>query len=258
MPMRPRADTDTCVDYSCTEPEQCGKSGSFDEMSVTAAGSSLRISERSSWSDCVGDSDCDDAVEIFDNSTEEVVLPKSDTQFLGSCAVYPTLNEQMAMMACQMQQAPFYVMMPMAMPQTPEPEPAKGFTSTTVVLRRMPKELSSTQVRRMLDSAEFNGLYDFLYVPMDFKSSKNLGYALVNFITLEHATAARECFDGARMGHNALVAEISRKHHGLESLLEQYQKSHVLTDETLPEEYKPLLFCDGEVIAFPMQDCDAN
>jgi RNA recognition motif-containing protein len=123
--------------------------------------------------------------------------------------------------------------------------------TTTLVLRKLPKDLSSVQLRRMLDSADFEALYDFIYVPMNFKSERNLGYALVNFTEHEHALAAQECFHGARIGGGALVAELSCKHSGLSSLIEQYQSSHVLTDKTLPEEHKPQLLRDGKMIPFP-------
>jgi RNA recognition motif-containing protein len=133
--------------------------------------------------------------------------------------------------------------------ETIESEPAR---TTTLVLRKLPKDLSSIQLRRMLDSADFEGLYDFIYVPMNFKSARNLGYALVNFTNHEHALAAQEHLHGARMGQAALVAELSCKHNGLNSLIEQYQSSHVLTDESLPDEYKPQLLRDGKVIPFPV------
>lgn len=79
-----------------------------------------------------------------------------------------------------------------------------------------------------------------------------MGYALVNFIDYEHALAAQECFHGARMGRTAIVAELSCKHSGLSSLIEQYQSSHVLSDDTVPEEHKPQLLRDGQVVPFPV------
>lgn len=124
--------------------------------------------------------------------------------------------------------------------------------TTTLVLRKLPRNLSSAQLRRMLDSADFEALYDFTYVPRDFKAARNLGYALVNFTEPAHALAAQKHFHGARLGSGVLVAELSHKHRGLRSLIEKYQISHVMTDPTLPDEHKPQLLRDGKVIPFPI------
>lgn len=261
---RPRANSDAGIRYSFAEDldSKCGKCDSLDTFSTSAS----TLEDEGS----VGSADVADGLSWSAEMEQEADFQEAGwaadaaaaAWWLSSSESFEPTSMTMEAMPMLYQQAPYFMMMPiaaaaqpmeaMAVEQTQEAELLVEQTqNTTLVLRKLPKDLSSIQFRRMLDSAEFEGLYDFVYVPMNFKSSRNLGYALVNFTEPRHALAAQECFHGARMGQGALVAEFSSKHSVLSSLIEQYRGSHVLTDAGVPEEHKPQLLQDGKAIPFP-------
>lgn len=66
-----------------------------------------------------------------------------------------------------------------AMPPPPAPG-AQGLT--TVMLRNIPNRYSREMLVDQLNQ-KFRGKYDFLYLPIDFNSKCNVGYAFINFRT---------------------------------------------------------------------------
>lgn len=259
---RPRAETDSCVDYSVYDMSLSAKRDTEDLS--TAPGSSPAESDAasvSSWAD---------EPEPCDAPASPVQAPLSGPP---GCHLASPASPVFVMMAMPSVQAASATP---ATPATPNPA-ASGFqprnrrlqgrtetkqtsrrkdvtqktvSASCIILRHLPSELGSTQVRTMLDSDGFAGLYDFLYVPADFATSKSLGYAIVNFISSEHAAAAKESWHGARMGRANLEVEFSKTHSGLASLVQRYQGSRVLTDKSVSEENKPLLFQNGKASHF--------
>jgi hypothetical protein len=127
---------------------------------------------------------------------------------------------------------------------------AQSVESTTIVIRHLPTDFDRDAVQNLLDSSGFRSHYDFLYLPKDFNTSKNFGYVIINFSAVCQAEAARAHFDGARLGEATFSAEKSKSHTGLKSLLQRYKSSPVM-DPSIPDEYKPMLLCRGQRIAFP-------
>merc|ERR1712151_853660 len=61
---------------------------------------------------------------------------------------------------------------------------------TTVVLRKMPKDMTRDLMQRILKEQGFANTYDFLYLPMDFEKAQCFGFAIINFIEPSVAAAA--------------------------------------------------------------------
>jgi hypothetical protein len=116
---------------------------------------------------------------------------------------------------------------------------------TTLVLRKLPKNETRASLLDTLDKAGLNGLYDFVYLPMDFKKGKVFGHAIINFTTNESAVGASAHFAG-----KGATIEWSDSHQGFDALIQRYRNSPIM-HETMPEASKPLIFEDGLVVPFP-------
>eukprot|EP00931_Biecheleriopsis_adriatica_P072663 TRINITY_DN4708_c0_g1_i1.p1 TRINITY_DN4708_c0_g1~~TRINITY_DN4708_c0_g1_i1.p1 ORF type:complete len:754 (-),score=125.87 TRINITY_DN4708_c0_g1_i1:212-2239(-) len=69
-------------------------------------------------------------------------------------------------------------------------------SKTTVMIRRLPKTVNQRQLLQELNVSGFCGLYDFCYLPCNFASSENNGYAFVNFLNPEAANRFRSSWHG--------------------------------------------------------------
>jgi hypothetical protein len=116
---------------------------------------------------------------------------------------------------------------------------------TTLVLRKLPKNVTRTSLLEMLDTAGLKGLYDFVYLPMDFKKGKVFGYAIVNFVANERAEQASSHFAGAGVN-----IDWSDSHQGFEELIQRYRDSPIM-HPSMPETSKPIIFSNGLVVPFP-------
>lgn len=125
---------------------------------------------------------------------------------------------------------------------------------TTVMLRNLPNNYSRTMLIKLIDSEGFSGQYDFIYLPMDFKSHASLGYAFVNLVTAEQATRFFETFEGFHRwvvpSQKVCSVNWSHPYQGIDAHIERYRNSPVM-HEDVPDEYKPMVFENGERIAFP-------
>jgi RNA recognition motif-containing protein len=106
----------------------------------------------------------------------------------------------------------------------------------------------------ILDSEGFAGFYDFLYMPMNFRTKASFGYAFVNIVTPEHAYRFCEQFQGfTRWGvPTDKVCDVSWSniHQGLAAHIERYRNSPVM-HESVPDEYKPVMYNRGVRVPFP-------
>merc|ERR1712150_32095 len=126
---------------------------------------------------------------------------------------------------------------------------------TTIILRNIPSDLSRALLLELLDANGFQGQYDFVYVPMDFKTSAALGYAFVNMVESEQAERFLQEFDGFASWPVACdkvcSTSWSTPHQGLATHIERYRNSPVL-HESVPDEFKPIVSQAGCRVAFPL------
>merc|ERR1711977_264384 len=68
-----------------------------------------------------------------------------------------------------------------------EPNEAAPLSRTTVMMRNIPNTLTRDMLLDIINTEGFVGCYDFVYLPMDFKSMAALGYSFINFMDSEDA-----------------------------------------------------------------------
>lgn len=78
--------------------------------------------------------------------------------------------------------------------------PAWGDNITTVMVRQIPRHYTQWMFLAEVNSGGFEGLVDFIYVPVDAKKKINVRYGFLNFIEAKYARAFRDKFDGAFLG----------------------------------------------------------
>lgn len=126
---------------------------------------------------------------------------------------------------------------------------------TTVMLRNIPNNFTRTLFLELLDSAGFSGKYDFVYLPIDFKSQAGLGYAFVNFALHADADHCWRVFEGfTDWGMlSSKVGSVTWGHplQGYSAHVERYRDSPVM-HASVPEEWKPMIFSCGIRVPFPL------
>lgn len=125
---------------------------------------------------------------------------------------------------------------------------------TTIMMRNIPNNLSRDQLVELLNDSGFEGKYDLVYVPIDFKNKVGLGYAFVNLSAHDDAEAFRCFFQGFKSWNiqTEKVCEVtwSDTLQGLEAHLEKYRNSFVM-HESIADEFKPILLANGKRVPFP-------
>lgn len=132
--------------------------------------------------------------------------------------------------------------------------PAAKELRTTVMLKGLPDTYTRTMLLQLLDAAGFFGRLNFLYLPVDFKRERSLGYALINLVTPSEALRLGRHFEGfsnwcVAGGSMCTVAWCSPQQ-GLDAHVERYRNSPVM-HESMPDEWRPILLNMGVPIAFP-------
>jgi len=102
---------------------------------------------------------------------------------------------------------------------------------TTLMIRNIPCRYSQRDLVMDLKTKGLEGVYDFLYMPMDQASSSSVGYAFVNFIHPSYAETCMQLFQGHRFKRARCarkVASVSVAHiQGLQKNLQHYEKTAV-------------------------------
>mmetsp|Transcript_41437 Transcript_41437/g.125202 ORF Transcript_41437/g.125202 Transcript_41437/m.125202 type:complete len:516 (-) Transcript_41437:148-1695(-) len=136
---------------------------------------------------------------------------------------------------------------------------ANGFT--TVMLRNIPNKYTREMLIKQL-CLEFNGLFDFMYLPIDFKNKCNVGYGFINFRTPEacevfvskfHGVDVRKCLPG--LNSKKIVEVTPARVQGLSENVRRLKNSPVMNQLQDHPEWMPLLFNkDGIEEPFPLPD----
>jgi len=125
---------------------------------------------------------------------------------------------------------------------------------TTVMLRNIPNKYTQPTLLQALDDKGFKGIYNFFYLPVDYKNHCNMGYAFINFVDHQGAMKFMNAFKGYQLpAKSTKVCDTCwARVQGLKANVEHYRNSPV---NDLPDpEYRPLLFQNGTEVAFPRPD----
>jgi hypothetical protein len=127
---------------------------------------------------------------------------------------------------------------------------------TTICFRNLPNNYSTQMVLELLNSHGFHCLYDFVYVPHDFKrlpKRVNVGYFFVDFISHDFASSALEKLSGFRRwgvsSNKVLSGSWAKQNQGRSACVERC-KYFLFMHENIPSECKPMMFENG-VLAEP-------
>lgn len=135
-----------------------------------------------------------------------------------------------------------------------ERDVSKVREKTTVMLRNVPYNCSRDSIIKMMDDAGFGSLYNFIYLPIDFRSKSGFGYAFINMVSNTAAETFFTRFDGFSDWpvKSQKVAEVtwSEPSQGLDIHVERYRNSPVM-HEAVPDVFKPAMYEDGVRVAFP-------
>ncbi|RFU35802.1 hypothetical protein B7463_g517, partial [Scytalidium lignicola] len=112
---------------------------------------------------------------------------------------------------------------------------------TTVMLRNIPNKVDQATLKSIVDESS-HGLYDFMYLRIDFSNNCNVGYAFINFtdpldivkFVEMRANKKWHCFKSDK------IAEVSYATiQGKDCLVQKFRNSSVMLE---PEHCKPKLF----------------
>merc|ERR1712190_278686 len=128
------------------------------------------------------------------------------------------------------------------------------FRQTTGMMRNIPGEYARADLLGLIDQQGFNGLYDLVYLPVDFQTELNQGYAFINFTTAENAERFRDHFMGFSdwLVPSERICEVSwgDQSQGTDENVRRYRDSPMM-HASVDDRFKPVLFHDGQRIPFP-------
>ena len=99
-------------------------------------------------------------------------------------------------------------------------------TRTTVMIRNIPIKYTDDILIEALK--DFNGKYDCLYMPYDYKKNGNKGYAFINFVNPLHILYFYEKFNGKKWAHfeSSKICELNCTHFQGINEIQKYAKNY--------------------------------
>jgi len=134
-----------------------------------------------------------------------------------------------------------------------DPEGAKAVPQSSVMLRNLPNCYTRDMLLKLMDVEGFAGKYDFVYLPMDFKTKLSLAYAFINLVSNDEAMRFWRHFHGFSKWviPSRKVARVNwSEFQGLASHVERFRNNSVM-HKHVPDQYKPVLLSGSERVPFP-------
>jgi len=123
---------------------------------------------------------------------------------------------------------------------------------TTLMLRNVPNSMSRDAVIAELQKKDVLREIDFLYLPGETRSKRNVGYCFVNALNLECAERFKAAFEDAKIGTSSKICQIGlAKVQGLQANVDAYLKN--ANPDAI---FQPVLFKNGVVAPFPFPKTD--
>jgi len=132
---------------------------------------------------------------------------------------------------------------------------------TTVMFRNIPNKYTREMLVNQLQKS-LKGSFDFVYLPIDFKNKCNVGYAFINFRSIEACESFLGDFNGVEV-RKCLPGLTSRKVtevtparvQGFEENVQRLRNSPVMRELAHHQEWMPLIFdLQGQQVPFPAPD----
>lgn len=129
---------------------------------------------------------------------------------------------------------------------------------TTVMFRNIPNKYTREMLVNQLEQ-DMRGQFDFIYLPIDFKNKCNVGYAFINFRTVEACDTFVNRFNGVEVwkclpGLNSRkVTEVTpARVQGFEENVQRLRNSPVMRELVHKPEWLPVIFdYNGLQVPFP-------
>jgi hypothetical protein len=144
-----------------------------------------------------------------------------------------------------------------ARPDDSNASPLGILSNTTIIIQFLPVDWKQSVLITLLVQQGFDGRFNFVYMPMNFRTGSNVGYAFVNL--QDHSTAVelmQKLGEDVRFGKGGLLKPSGLKTEwsscqGYESNIERFRNSSVM-HHVVPSECKPALYNqEGNAVSFP-------
>lgn len=210
--------------------------------------------------------------EYVDGSTSEDLLPDHPNDHAWLQGYQQPAQNAAAPMYWPTLQFVYWQTMPLNNPRAINAETAQtappglecwgDHDKTTVMIRDLPNNYTRQDLLDLLDSHNFKGHYNFVYLIIDWKRGANVGYAFVNGVTHQDGLNIKEGlrgFQNWRPGCASMKVCASTKvcktawaspNQGYAKHVAKYRNNSVMHPDQ-PDEYKPIIFHNGVRIEFP-------
>jgi RNA recognition motif-containing protein len=123
---------------------------------------------------------------------------------------------------------------------------------TTLMMRNIPTKLTQVTLLSVLSKSFDMSAVDFFYLPIDFKSGKNLGYAFINFESNVSYSEFVDRFSGFRLSSQSskILSLTPAKIQGLDKNYNLFKTSSVMI--YAPPEYRPMTKCSKCAVLCPL------